>query len=505
MAQSFYSIDLKDPTFPLMSDQQTRTVISETGKTANTGSNSPGISYCHNVMPTVNGLDSISYLLMVTASLVLPAGRVFVDARVIYNSDRTRLYIAWDDNGDAYTLYSPSDSWQAVTPTVPITTDNHFSAESVTTATVNGITYIFYSAIGAFVLNASTNVLDSTELTGLDIASVVGLVASSGYLIAYTVEAIAWSSTIAPTDFVPSTVTGAGGGNVAGIAGNILFCTANSLGIFIFTVANTLAGTYTGNTQFPFKIREVEDSEGGVGLDLTAYEANSGKQFAYTKAGLQSLSSRKAEIILPEVTDFLAGGRFEEYDEVTGQYTITDLPAGTTMKKKIKYISARYLVISYGITSFTHALVYDVGLQRLGKLKIDHADCFEYIANQDEVSKESIAFLSSLGEVKVVDFSISSESAGVLILGKVQGTRSRLITLLGVELENIKEGSELSVGTQAAIDGKNFTNVAGTLRYIDTDIREYAFRSTAKNHSLTFIGQFNLVTALVRYTINGRR
>jgi hypothetical protein len=270
-------------------------------------------------------------------------------------------------------------------------------------------------------------------------------------------------------------------------------------------VANTIAGTYTGNPQFPFKLREVENSEGGVGLDQTAYEANGDKQFAYSKAGLQSITSRRAEIILPETTDFLAGRRFEDYNEVTEEYEITTLPSGTTMKKKIKYITARYLIISYGISSFTHALIYDIGLQRLGKLKIDHVDCFEYIANQDEISKESIAFLSSSGEVRVVDFSVSAASSGVLILGKVQATRSRLITLLGIELENIKEECDCNVSTQAALDGKNFTNVAGTLRYIDTDIREYAFRSTAKNHSLTFIGQFNLTTALVRYTINGRR
>tara|TARA_R110000824_G_scaffold313775_2_gene500557 strand:+ start:2784 stop:4253 length:1470 start_codon:yes stop_codon:yes gene_type:complete len=489
----------------MLSEQQTRTTLAPADGENPTSSDKVGVAYCHNVMPTQRGLNSVGYKEVVAAVVGLPVGVTIVDVRVAYGSARSRLHLAWDSLGGIYALLDGSTAWVDVPATVPATGGVGFSSESVTIGTVNGISYIFYAGIGAFTYNEGTGVLDAVTLVGLLIADILGVVASSGYLIAYTTSAIAWSSTLVPTDFVPSTVTGAGGGNVAGIAGDILFCTANTLGVLVYTNANTIAGTYTGNTQFPFKFREVDNSKGGISLDRVAYEANSTEQFVFSKAGLQSMSSRIANNILPEVTDFLAGRRFEDYNEATKLYEVTDIASDATLMKKIKYVASRYLVISYGISSFTHALVYDTALQRLGKLKIIHVDCLEYVGTQSEISKESLAFVLADGTVQVVDFSVAAVSSGVLVLGKIQFVRSRLITLLGVEMENVTSGDTLSLSSQAALDGKNFTTVEGTLRSNVGELREYDFRSTAKNHSLVFIGQFNLVTALMRYTVAGRR
>ena len=507
MAQSFYTIDLQDTFFPMLSEQQGRTVIgSEAGK-APSKENRPGIAYCHNVMPSKHGYDSIGYLSVIGAAATLNPAAVFVDVRIAYGDAKSRLYLAWANNGIAYVLLQGSTTWLELPATVPPTGFPLYSPEIVTIGTVNGVSYIFFSGIGAFTFNEVTNSLDAVTLTGLTIADVLGVVATNGYLIAYTDQAIAWSSTIDPTDFVPSSVTGAGGGNVAGTEGAIIFCTSNSLGVLVYTTANTIAGTYTGNTQFPFKFRPVDDSKGGVSLDLVAYEAKGPKQFVYSKSGLQSITSQRAEAIIPEVTDFLAGKRFEDYDEVTKLYTYINLI--DTMRKKIKFIASRYLVISYGVppnSSFTHALVYDTALNKIGKLKLDHVDVFEYIGNQTEIAKESLAFLLTTGEVKTLDFSTPGVSSGVLILGKIQASRTRFLTLLGVELENIASPSDtLSVSSQVTIDGKNFTTTEGTLKDSDTNYREYVFRVTGKNHSLAFIGKFNLVTVLVRYFSAGRR
>lgn len=508
MAQRFYKIGIREATFPMLSEQQTRTVLgSEAGK-APAVEERPGVAYCHNVMPTEYGLNSVGYLSVIPAAglAVLPLGLVFTDVRVAYGDAKSRLYLGWDDIGRVYALLSGATAWIALPATIPATGGPGFSSNSVTLGTVNGVSYILYSTIGAFTYNEVTNKLDNVTLTGLNIAEILGVVASSGYLVAYTNQAIAWSSTILPTDFVPSTVTGAGGGNVAGIAGAIIFCTSNTLGILVYTAANTLAGTYTGNTQFPFKFREIEDSKGGINLDRVAYEANSRTQFVFSKAGLQSISSQRAEAILPDVTDFLAGKRLEDYNETTKLYERTNLGASVTMLKKIKYIASRYLVISYGITSFTHALVFDTALSRLGKLRIGHVDVFEYVDAQTEISKESIAFVLSTGEVQVVDFSVeATNSFGVVILGKAQFSRTRFINLLGVEVENIDESSSLTVSSQVSLDGKNFTDVVGTLDESNENFREYHFRSQAKNHSIVFLGKFNLVSAILRYSTAGKR
>ena len=507
MAQREYAIDLQNTEFPMLSEQKARTTIGATAGEAPARSNKPGLAYCHNVMPSNYGIDSVGYLSVIPALATLPAGLNFSDIRIIYGNARSRIYLAWDQDGNAYALVDGSTAWIALPVTVPDYRGIGFSIDKLTAGEVNGVSYIFYSGIGCFWYSETLSILEPVTLTGLTILDVIGVVASSGYLIAYTKEAVAWSSTILPTDFVPSQVTGAGGGNVAGIAGDILFAVANSLGIIVYTDANAVAATYTGNARFPFKFREINNSKGGINLDRIAYEANSGSQFVYSKAGLQTVTSNKAENILPEVTDFLAGKRFEDYNETTELYEITELATDDTMLKKIKYIASRYLVISYGLPSvgFTHAIVFDTALNKLGKLKIAHTDVFEYVGAQTEISKESIAFLLPTGEVKVLNFSSDAVSTGVAILGKLQFVRTRFINLLGIEVENIQTGAALSVSTQASLSGKGYTSVAGTLASSEENLRDYNFRSQAKNHSLVFIGQFNLTTVQVKYSTAGRR
>lgn len=502
MAQRQYKIDLQDTIFPMLSEQQTRTIIGNTAGEAPGAGERPGIAYCHNVMPTKYGVESVGFLPVIPGITSPPA--YIQDVRTIYGSAKTALYLAWDSLGNVYALRKGTTAWLTLPATSPATGGANFSSESVTVGTVNGVSYIYYSKIGAFIYNEATNSLDSVTLTGLTISSVLGVVATSGYLIAYTDQAIAWSSTIDPTDFVPSEVTGAGGGNVADLAGAILFATTNSLGLLIYSAGNVVAGTYTGNARFPFKFRELKDSKGGVSLDLVAYEANSDNQFVFSKAGLQSITSQRAEIVLPEVTDFLAGKRFEDFDESTLTFVRTDLTS--TMRKKLKYVASRYLVISYGISSFTHALIYDLGLKKLGKIKLAHTDVFEYIDSQNEVSKESIALVTADGAVSVVDFSTSAAYSGVLVLGKLQATRNRLLTLLELELENIREEATLAVYSRASYTGKAADlTTAGTLLQSAENFRKYAFRTTAVNHSLLFIGQFNLVTPQITYLVAGRR
>lgn len=501
MAQRHYRLDLSKTEFPMLSEQQGRTVIGASREESAIGDNSPQVAYCHNVMPSRYGLDSVGYSTEVPA--ITPAIANILDARVIFGDAKSRIHIAWDSTGDVYVILPDTSVWLALPATVPATGGAGFSSDDVTVGTVNGVSYIFYAGIGAFTYNETTDELDNVTLTGISVADVLGVTGAYGYLVAVTETSIAWSSTISPIDFTPSQVTGAGGGNVTGIDGYIKFALTNSLGILIYTDTNVVAATYTGNKQYPFKFRVVGDSKGGVSLDTIAYEANADAQFAYTKAGMQAVTAQSAKLILPEVTDFLAGKRFEDYNEVTDVFTVTDLAA--TMQKKVKFIASRYIVISYGTTSFTHALVYDLALEKLGKLKIDHVDCFEYVGNQTEVSKESIAFLLNTGEVQSVDFSTSGDSEGVLIFGKLQFVRSRLITLHEVQAENVESTSPLVVSTRASIDGKNTTTVAGTESYSATDVRKYSFRNTAINQSLMFVGKFNLISVLVTYTAGGRR
>jgi len=503
MAQRQYRISLLDKSFPMLSEQQGRTVIGSSKEEISTKNNKPTVQYCHNVVPTAEGLDSIGYTSVVGSIVsVPPATLPLNDVRTIYGDERARIHLVWDADGAVYALKPGTTDWLSIPATVPATGGVDFSTEELTVGTVNGISYIFYRGVSAFIYEEATDTLVEAPLTGVSMPDVLGVVSSSGYLIAYTKNALAWSSNIDPTDFTPSTITGAGGGNISDIRGPVLFALPNPTGFIIYSDANAVGVTYTGNAFYPFKLREIAESKGGISLDFVAYENNSASQFIYSKAGLQVVTTTKAEAILPEVTDFLAGKRFEDFDETTGLLTTVNV---ASLKKKIKFVASRYLIISYGVTEFTHAFIYDIALGRIGKLKITHTDCFEYIGEQAEVAKESIAFLLSHGEVKVLDFSVAGAEDGVVILGKLQYTRGRTITLLETEVENVPDGANFSITSRASLDGKNTRDVIGIEAYADTNIRNYVFRNTAVNHALLLQGNFNLVSVVMIYILAGRR
>jgi hypothetical protein len=510
MAQQIYAMNMQDTIFPLLSEQQTRTIMGASIGQAPAEAVRPGVAYMHNVMPTKYGMNSVSYTQIAagTADPNIPSS-FFTDVRLIFSAtDNSRTYLGLTVGGGFFSL-SPgaNSSWYQISKGT-VNFPAPFNSEFLTIATVNGRSYMFYKGYGMFEYRSGLNGLVGVSTTGLATADVLGMVSSNGYLIAYTKSALAWSSTIDPTDFVPSQVTGSGGGNVAEIDGDILFVTSNSLGILIYTFNNIIAGTYTGNALYPFKFRVVENSKGGVSLNKTAYEANAANQFVYSKAGLMTVSSQKADTILPEITDFLAGNKFEDFNEVTKLLIQTDIPQDEQMLKQIKYVASRYLVVSYGLiaTGLTHALVIDTSMAKVGKLKIPHVDVFEYVGPVEDAAKDSMAFLKDTGEVVTVNFSTTPNSVGVLIMGKLQATLTRNTGLLKVQVENVRIGDDIIVMSSASFDGKNFTNVTGTLINDNaSNIIDYNFRSSAKSHNIILIGSFNLVTLLVTYRVEGRR
>lgn len=509
--QDYFHINLQDTIFPMLTGEQSLTVINPVRGEVQ---EPPSVSYMHNVVPTDSGYKSISF------SEEVPAGgvtgiHVFEDIREMYGSKlRIKIYIGFSDETEPFILFPPTNTWASIpTPNPPIS-ETYTTSNRITVATVNGISYIHFTGRGTYTFDDTTKALVNVTLSGLDLSSVLGLVSSSGYLVAYNQSGYANSSTLDPTDFVPSQITGAGGGNIEDIAGKILYATSNSFGMIFYAEQNAVGASYTGNIQFPWKFKEIPGSKGGISLDLTGYEANSDDDFIYSDAGLQVINNRRAETILPAVTDFLSGSVLEDFNESTGLFEITGFVNGT-FNKKINFINSRYLVISYGVSFFTHALIFDRVLNKLGKLKVTHIDCFEWDISQFEVPREVIGFLQADGTVLVVDFGISIESSGVLILGKLAHSRSKFITLLDVELVskgNITGGSNaLAVSTQASLDGVTFATVPGSVAYDSADadsfrnVTKYAFKSTAKNHSILLQGFFNLSSLVVTYETAGDR
>lgn len=507
MSQVTYRGNLSAKSFPFLSENFGRTVIvPQYDNTFNRQVQSdadsdkdigiPQIYYAHNVLPTAQGLESIGYTTLIPGTGVVTFTQIFL----IRDSGENKAYWGITSTGQTYLNFG--GSW--VLSTV-IT-----AGALVTTAFVSGVTYCYVQGMGCIAYFFGGSVWLPVVLVGLIVfgaGATVGICASAGYMIAWNATAVAWSSTVDPTDFVPSLITGAGGGQVEGAKGTITLCQPLLLGFIVYTTGNAVAALYSGNSRFPYQFREIVSSGGLSSPDLIASGSQTGAHYVYTTSGFQQISTSQTITAFSEVTDFISGKLFEDFDETTNLFS--EVTLSTTMQKAIALISDRYLVISYGITSLTHALVYDLSQKRWGKLKIPHVQCFEFQftnAAVTEIPKQSIGFLQANGQIVVVDFSVKSPTSnGVLILGKYQFVRPRLLQMEETNLENIQVGANFSFTLLSALDGKNYTQSLPFLSYSFGLFRKYNSRVVAVNHSLLFKGAFNIVSYVLVFNLHGKR
>jgi hypothetical protein len=504
MAQVSYRANLSARNFPFLAQNWGRSII--VPQYDNTFSRQltsqedvdkdvgiPQIFYCHNVMPHQQGFQSVGYTQVQDGySSNTSADLIFL----VRDGTGNSIYLVVDITGKIYR--QTGGVW------IYITT---LANTSITYAYISGVTYIYVANVGCYKYDFSSNTLVPVTLTGTDPTKILGITYSAGYMIAWTSSTVAWSSTIDPTDFVPSLTTGAGGGSPEGARGAINLCFTHTLGFIVYTSNNAVSALFSGNTRYPFNFREIVASGGLNSGSQIAYDANSGNHYAYTTSGMQLISTTQTQTILPELTDFVAGKLFEDYDEITDTFTSQTLTS--TMVKQVQMIADRYLIISYGISSLTHAVVYDLTDKRWGKLKIPHVQCFEYqipVSGVTEIPRQSIAFLQADGSIQIVDFSVtSSTSSGVIALGKYQFVRQRVLQLDEINLENVQAGATFDCYDMVALDGKNTSKVVPTLLESSGLFRKYGLRATGINHSIILKGSFSLVSLVLSFNIHGKR
>jgi hypothetical protein len=518
MSQVAYRGNLSSAFFPFISRFQGRTVVvggqdnnfnrqlqSSTDLDKDIGI--PQLYYCHNVLPNGNGIQSVGYEIRVSGIGEVGQQQVWT---IREDATSAKGYMMRGPSG-LRVVTDENTGWGPVQTTYWDTSLGSFQPipnGSITVAHVAGISYIYFANQGCLHYNFSLQRFELQPLSGLALGAIVGLTESNGYLIAYSTNAVAWSSTLVPSDFTPSLQTGAGGGQVEGIKGPITCASPTSNGFTIFTQVNAVSVLYTGNSRYPFQFSECTGS-GGVGsLERVTYEADSGYNYIYSSKGFQIIQSKSAQTVFADVTDFLAGQYFEDFDEVTQQFTYQTLTS--PLMKKMSLIASRYLIISYGISSLTHCLVYDTVQKRFGKLKVEHTDCFEYELLTEDVSdipKKAIAFIQTNGTVLVVNFAVSfTNRSGVALLGKYQYVRSRTLYMQTVEFENVTQGGQFSVNCLTSYDGKNFNlNTPGTILESTADVSVYGFGAPGGvNHTLLVQGCFDMDTVQLAFNIGGR-
>lgn len=510
MSQIVYRGNLSAKIFPFISDFWGQTVIVPgqdqnfqrqitSAEDPDKDRGVPQLYYCHNVMASAQGFQSVGYTQPVMG---FPNETSFQKPLVLRDILNVAVFFVSTTDGRNFILPFGNPAWQLINA-VPGT-----AGKLVTTAYVNGQSYIYFATIGCYKYDSVSDTLVPVVLVGLDVTKVLGISSAAGYMLAWTANTVLWSSTLDPTDFVPSLVTGAGGGGVEAAKGNIVACVTHQLGFIVYTTANAVAAVYSGNSRFPFNYRELVSSGGLASIDLVSGDSNSNNQYGYTTSGLQLIAMTGTQTVMPEVTDFIAGGMFEDFDDTTLTLTQTDLSA--PMKKALNTISDRYLVISYGITSFTHALIYDISMKRYGKLKIPHIASFEWQLLTPEVNdtpRASLGLLQADGTVKVVDFTFDSpNSVGTMLLGKFQYVRSRTLQLEEAEFESIPVTATFKVTDQVTIDGKNISQQqTGYQMPIVGKCRDFKFSTDGMNHTLVCQGSFYMNSFKLWFHVGGRR
>lgn len=463
----------------------------------------PELYYCHNVMPSTYGFQSIGYKTLYAGD----SSNKIQDVKLFQaTTEGLTTYVSWDYQlAQTIKFLQDDGTWERPNGA----TDNLSIHNYLSVATVNGVSFVCVSGRGTYTYTKASNTLNPQVLSGLSDGAVLGVLAANGYMIAWSSTGVNWSATNDPLDFVPSDVTGAGGGAVQELKGPIVWCQPTSYGFIIYTTQNAVSVTYSGNSTFPFNFKDLGGS-GGIASSALVSQESTGFQYAYTTNGIQKIFHTGATTFLPYVTDFLAGKIFEDFDENTNQFLISHL--STVMRKKVTLISDRYLIVSYGISSdamLTHALIFDIVAQRMGKVRINHNAAFEIQNLAPEVvetPRDSIGFLNESGMVSTIDFdTMSADSHGVSIYGKYQLIRSRKTQLDEVFIENSGQTSALEVFDLVSYNGKDaVAAVPGYEAERGTNSRKYLFDDVGENHSILLKGSFNIISMELMTHSHGR-
>ena len=531
MTSISYRANLSAKTFPLLARNQSRTVIVPQNDQPYTryGSvaerlrdvNTPQAYYMENVLPTIEGYVAVGYLPRGATEIGIGPSVVKVK-ELYYNGNQ--YFIAEINNGTFYALGSGANFSGAFLCTGNICTN--YNENAVSYAIVNGVTYVLQRDIAAAGTNFSVfsgTDMTNTATTGLTLFNTIGIVGANGYNIAYSKTAVAWSSLVNPTDFVPSLITGAGGGAIQEAKGYIQFCLPTSFGFIVYCERNCVAAVYTGNSRNPFKFTEIKGSGGGVSPELVARDVGQQYNIAWTTKGLQKLGPVVAENIYPEL-EALIQTKYKEYLNLSSNEFVT---SSTSVRLgRLGLLCNRYLCYSFNSSSnslfetgYTDVIVFDQVLERYGRLHFDHAHIGEFHNYVSQGSPFNYTFFDNgplpifLINKRGLSYQLgdraNSYSGGesAIILGKFQYVRSRRLCLDKVNIENSGQAFDSTSITCTDLptqeDSVNETPVVGTIFSNRPNFKVFHFNVDAIAHSILIKGGFNLTNVELEFHTTG--
>lgn len=472
----------------------------------------PQAIYLENVIPTVNGYQSVGY----QARTALPAksagtGAVNVNTVFVVADANSEAIICAREGTAGYEDVISNDincslAWQYQSGATVPTGDTHSIAQ------VRGINYwCDQTLLFTFTINAGTKQVTFTDIsgtvTGITVADIVAICSSYNYLIALMADgSIAWSSTTTPTDFTVSLVTGAGSETPSGAA-NPKFLKEHPAGFYLYCQNSVVFAQYTGNSRYPWKFVPVANAGGYTNSTQAFGDYHTQVQYGIDNSNkIQIISGNEAQLVAPEVTTYLERKKYKDtFDYVTNVFA----RATGTLATALTFVQDRYIIISFRYVAsniYNYAFIYDVLLQRYGVLELDH---LTVIANTTTVtfipySQAAIPYTWSLDI-----YDTNSTFAGVLFLGKFQFIRDRHLQLEEIDIESAQDSAYItrnfSLLLFPSLDGKNFSTPVTLTTTATGNLITAKTHKTALNHSLMLKGAFDVNTLALKFRIAGER
>lgn len=525
------------------------------GAESTADSNLAQVIYGENFMPVTEGLRSVGYTQLVAPSVNTDFDQIFplrdADENVVlYSPSKGKNYI-YDDTLSMWSFTAWATIWA---PTVAHATSVAANSH-VTYAYVDGKSFVCYSRLKSnavtptdmsiMLWNPATKTLVPVGalIAALPFAAgtIDGISSSNGYLIVWSGISVAWApfngTAFDFTIYANGNFTGAGVQVPEDVQGPITSAIAVPGGFIMFTTRNAVAANYHAqNLAAPWVFREVSGAGGISSYEQATVEGSLGYVVAYTTAGVQKISLNSAEETHPEVSDFIAGRQIERYS--FGTHDLSQAGTSLDFYTKVAAIANRYIVISYGTYPgiYSFALVYDQTLKRWGKLRIVHRDCFYYNygavtagltysmmgdvsytntspnsytqMNQQSsalvAAQHGMAFLLETGEVKIATWSDQArdtEDEAVVVIGRVQLTRSGNIQINRAEVESMESGRAY---IQPSYDGATLSPaIEMSVVTAANGFKVFGEMIDCLNFNLVLEGTFNLSTVIIEGTKTG--
>lgn len=489
-------VNLTSPVYIPRSDGFSRTLL-DPNKNIEDNKGLPQPYFIQDALPTKGGYTAVDFM----QSAPSPGGaNLFKEGFFLLDANNLPYYFFPQNQATQY-IYA-GGLWRVAT--IVGATSGAYSFSQVRQQS-----YICFPGNGLYTYNVETNALTKAVLIGIQESGIKGVANAKGYNILFTDTQLYWSSVLNPLDFVPSLSTGAGTNQIQDIRGRITTVLPIKDGFITYSERNAISATFSGNLAFPWVFKEIEGSNSVSASTQVSYEANLLNHIIWSEdSGFMQLSKTSAEPAWPEITDYIRS-KLVETLVLTPPRLVTAVAPSAAVK--VVALSSRYVCLSHqevvaGTGEFAQVIIYDLGLQRWGKIAKTHVDVLRYSTtlSTTALALESPLFslLSKTGEISSY-FQIEWQtqrtlaSTPAILIGKFTSSSSYTTDILGVEVESSLPSTEVWLLT--SLDGKTIAEVTKLQALADTNLKEvrnYPCYQSGKWHSLLITGGFSLTAVI---------